>query len=332
MHSIESWCAEQLHLPPNELTIQPLTGDAGFRRYYRVRSGNNSTIAVDAPPHLINNRAFVSLAKQLRAGGVNTPEILAFEPESGFLLLEDLGSTHLLDVLKRDNVEQHYRQAFDTLQKIHACDRETLPPYTVEKLREEMQLFPEWCLEKNVGYQLNSVEQALCEETWTAIIGALEEQPTVFVHRDYHSRNLLLTDAELGVIDFQDAVRGPLCYDIVSLLKDCYVRWPRDLILNLLRQYWSSCIKQAEFGLQEMNFPQFLRWFDLTGAQRHLKVMGLFCRLSLRDGKHGYLADLPRVNDYLLEVLELYPETRAFGRWYAGEVQSLLRKQSWWPA
>lgn len=303
---LAGWAAGQarrLGRPDPADTLLPVSGDASFRRYFRLRTGSGPLIAVDAPPDRENCRPFVAIARALREVGVHAPEVLAFDHEQGLMLLEDLGDRLLRPALADDSVEALYRQAMDELlrlQDVTDTPGYRLPPYDRDRLMAEMQLFGDWFVKVHLGLELDAGERQVLEEACDLIAGDNLSQPTVFVHRDYHSRNLMLCDdGTLGVIDFQDAVTGPVTYDLVSLLRDAYVVWPparvRGWVLRFARQLRAE--RRIDAGIDDATF---LRWFDRMGAQRHLKVVGIFARLFHRDGKAGYLDDIPRVFDYLL--------------------------------
>ena len=236
--------------------------------------------------------------------------------------MEDLGDRLLLDELGPETVSELYGRALDTLSQVQKVDPSPLPAYSREVLGEELARFPEWFCEALLGRPLGDA-RALFEAFSGQLLASAAEQPVVFVHRDFHSRNLLLcADDDLGIIDFQDAVAGPLCYDLVSLLKDCYIRWPREQVLEWVESYRARACPAVEAAI-------FVRWFDWLGLQRHVKVLGNFARLAVRDGRDGYLADLPLVLDYIREVLALYPEHHAFADWFASELEPLIAAQPW---
>jgi aminoglycoside/choline kinase family phosphotransferase len=310
-----------------------VAGDASFRRYYRLQGSEPSRIAVFAPPDKERNLEFMNIAALLRAAGVAAPEVLAHDRERGFMLLSDLGDTLLLAELNDSSADRLYALALDTLLDIQrariAIDGWQLPDYSAALLRQEMDLFPQWYLRQLLGIEPTAGEQDLIESTFARLAASALEQPQVFVHRDYHSRNLMLPPAGgLGVIDFQDAVRGPITYDLVSLLRDCYVAWPAERV----RAWTSSYAERAmAAGLMAPVEPaRFQRWFDWMGLQRHIKVLGIFARLWLRDGKPGYLGDLPLVMRYTEEVSGLHAELGEFHAWFRDRVVPVARTQSWY--
>lgn len=336
MQSLLEWCAGALGADlDSKLALEPVAGDASFRRYYRLLGCAPTRIAVHAPPDTERNLEYVRVATLLRAAGVHAPEILACDMEQGYLLISDFGDQVLLGALDAENVDALYRVALDTLLRIqHArtgAEGWTLPPYSRELLLQEMELFPTWHLARLLGIEPGPGERGLLDRTFEQLIASAREQPQVFVHRDYHSRNLmLLDDGGLGVIDFQDAVVGPITYDPVSLLRDCYVAWPAPRVAE-----WASgyAARAVQAGLMApVPAERFLRWFDWMGLQRHIKVLGIFARLWLRDGKQGYLNDLPLVIHYTLEVSEAYTELSEFAGWFRERVLPAAERQDWYRA
>lgn len=303
----------QVITPNTGLEVAPLSGDASFRRYFRARRDGQTWVVMDAPPDKEDCRPFCAIARAWRACGVQVPEILAQDLEQGFLLLSDFGDDLLLRLLTPDNVDSLYRKAIEQLLIIQGCPEpqdHPLPPYDRALLAREMELFRDWLVGQKLGIQISDQEHQVLDQAFESLIQNALEQPQVTVHRDYHSRNLLLTDSQqIAVLDFQDAVTGPYTYDLVSLLRDCYVRWPLEQVQGWALYYHQ---KACERGIAQAPAEQFLRWFDLMGVQRHLKAAGIFARLSIRDGKHGYLNDVPRTVGYINRVLENYPEFADF--------------------
>lgn len=295
-------------------SLQVVSGDASFRRYFRLplQAPETSLIAVDAPPEKENSRPFVAIARALRAHGVHVPEVVAADFNQGFMLLEDFGDTLLRPQLTEATVNGLYTRSMQALLHLLACDAvpgHALPLYDRQRLMDEMGLLRDWFIPRYLGMTLNTEQQSVLENAFVAIANAVTQQPQVFVHRDYHSRNLmLLANGEIGVIDFQDAVTGPVTYDLVSLLRDAYVVWPPAAVEKWVKEF--AAMLRHE-GLLAVDDATFLRWFDWMGAQRHLKVVGIFARLSIRDGKHGYLNDIPLVFNYLLAEIQPYPELHA---------------------
>lgn len=308
--TLEHWLAATLGGP---VRLRPASTDASFRRYWRLDHGDDTLIAMDAPPPVEDTGRFARLARRLRAIGLNTPAVLAEDHERGFLLLGDLGTRPYLDELDDRGADALYRDAIAALLTMQtAGPLDGLPAYDAAFLRREVGLFQEWLVDGLLRLDPCDDERALLDAAGRTLIDTALEQPVVFVHRDYHSRNLMVCDgANPGILDFQDAVAGPVSYDLVSLLKDCYIDWPRARVLGWVGGWLDQA---AAAGLltpaQQADFP---RWFDLMGAQRHLKAAGIFARLSLRDGKHGYLGDLPRTLGYVVEVGALYPQLADLG-------------------
>ena len=291
-------------------TIQPASSDASFRRYFRVTHAGGCHVVMDAPPDKETTLPFIRIAALFAAAGVHVPAIHQQNVEQGFLLLEDLGSICVLDDLQADTADSHYQNALDSLFKLQSnidIQHCRLPVYDRALLARELGIFYQWFLEKLLAIMLPTVIRQSLDEF---LIDSALQQPRVCVHRDFHSRNLMLPDTDApGVIDFQDAVIGPISYDLVSLLRDCYIRWPESRVEQWLAHYYRRLV-QAE--MVAVDFAQFKRWFDLMGLQRHLKAVGIFSRLHLRDNKSGYLADIPRTMGYIADVCRLYPELDAF--------------------
>ena len=295
-------------------SLAPASADASFRRYFRVTKNNNTAIAMDAPPEKENCAPFVDITSRLQEAEVAAPAIYAQNLLDGFLLLEDFGNLPLLNLLDPLNADPLYESAMDTLLHIQQADIEGLPEYSTEFLRREVDLMPEWFLKKHLGFAEEDIPYKLIDTTFNNLIEAVLEQPVSFVHRDYHSRNLMLTkEDKLGVIDYQDAVWGPITYDLVSLLRDCYVVWPQQRVKRWALAFHKEAINAGV--LPPIDEISFLRWFDLMGLQRHLKVLGIFARLNHRDGKSGYLKDLPLTLSYVLTVGSQHPETCRLVEW-----------------
>jgi|TARA_B110000977_G_scaffold88517_1_gene117636 aminoglycoside/choline kinase family phosphotransferase len=312
------------------LELQGLAGDAGFRRYYRLNT-IPSMIAVDSPPSKENNLAYVQISLALNARGIRRPHLYAVDFSRGFLLLEDLGEQLMQPLLNDETVDKLYGQAELMLLSIQnsAPDTQIFPIYEKASLAQEFDLFAAWFVKKLLGISIDKHAKNMLDTLCTDLITSALSQPQVIVHRDYHSRNLMVVDdKKLAVIDFQDAVIGPVTYDLVSLLKDCYVTWPRELVESRVLSYRKRLEdSQLMAGVDEQTF---LRWFDLMGLHRHIKVMGIFARLALRDGKTGYLHDLPLVIAYVLDVVARYPEAAAFGQWFETKITPHLRSHSWY--
>ena len=323
--SLTAWLRGDLGRSP--LRVELASADASFRRYFRVFTAHGSLIVMDAPPEKENLEPYLRIANLLQSTGVHVPQIHAVDAARGFVLMEDLGSIQYLSRLTAgDDPEPLYADALRSLADIQvngAAAALRLSAYDAAALRREMQLMPEWFCTRHLQLALAPDEHTLLRGVFDFLIHAAERQPQVFVHRDYHSRNLMVTEERNpGVIDFQDAVRGPIGYDLVSLLKDCYIRWPRERVESWLRDYR---LRIAARGLNAgANELEFIRWFDLIGVQRHVKVLGIFARLWHRDGKQGYLADLPLTLDYLRDASARYGELQEFANWLERRVVPLL--------
>lgn len=313
--------------PP--LVLAPLRGDAGFRRYYRVAS-QPSLIVTYAPPATENTLAFVTKGLALARSGIRVPLVHAVDYRRGFVAQEDLGDALMLAGLAAGNRDRRYGAALAALVRLQttAPDPAVFPAYSAALLRDEMALFPQWFVGALLGLTPNAAEQHLLDRLFDLLIDSALAQPQVVVHRDYHSRNLLLLDdGDVGIVDFQDAVVGPLTYDLVSLLRDCYHRLPADDLARYRDGYLAAIQASA---WPQIDTAAFVRWFDFMGLQRHIKVLGIFCRLWLRDGKPGYLNDLPLVIRYVLEVADRHTETRAFGDWFRERLLPLVIDQPWY--
>ncbi len=291
--------------------IEPASSDASFRRYFRVYSGQQTRIAMDAPPARENSEPFVRVAEWLDDIGLHAPRVLAADLEQGFLLLTDLGSEQYLATLRRDprRADELYGDAIValvTLQQEGNKYQSRLPPYDATLLRAELALFHDWLCGHHLGLTFNESDEVSWHACEAWLIDKALRQQRVLVHRDYHSRNLMVCDdTNPGILDFQDAVEGPLTYDLVSLLKDCYIAWPEEQI----RRYALDFLDRRRARLPEsLTESQFLRDFELTGVQRHLKAAGIFARLNHRDGKPGFMADVPRTLKYVCDVAPRYPE------------------------
>ena len=288
--------------------------DASFRRYFRISTDDSSYILMDAPPEHENCMPFVAVQQLLIENNVHVPKLFAADLDHGFLMLSDLGDTLYLTALHEDAQMQEslYQAAIDALLNIQSITsaKSKLPPYDGKLLMTEMQLFTDWFIDKHLGLQLDAAELTVINQAFKLLLENALEQPQVMVHRDYHSRNLMVTaENSPGIIDFQDAVYGPFTYDLASLLKDCYISWPADTVAEHGRYFLSKYNDQFDANIE---LPQLMQWFDLMAAQRHLKAIGIFCRLNYRDGKAGFLNDIPRTMKYLLDTTAQYPELEAF--------------------
>jgi N-acetylmuramate 1-kinase len=311
--------------------IHPASADASFRRYFRVTLDGETRIVMDAPPDKEDVGPFIRVADMLGAIGVNAPHILARNLEEGFLLLTDLGSrTYLKDLERGENVDALYQDAMAALVRIQAGGRQYgphLPAYDEALLLREMQLFPDWFLDKHLQLALDADETATLREAFALLAAEALAQPCTFVHRDYHSRNLMIATAARygrnpGILDFQDAVSGPITYDLVSMLRDCYVAWPQERVAAWVEQY-RHLARDAGLDVGK-DSATFARWFDWMGVQRHLKAIGIFARLWHRDGKPGYLGDIPRTLGYVVDVASRYPQLAPLNRLLASRVLPAL--------
>lgn len=312
---LTEWLSEQLpilfsargwgEVPPAELIAA--SSDASFRRYFRWQSADRSFIVMDAPPPQENCEPFVRIATLLRNGGVNVPEILAQDLPRGFLLLEDLGAQTYLQGDITQLADAWFSDAIDALIKLQQITPSAeFPRYDRALLLRELSLFDDWYVQAHLGRQLNEQQRQWWNETCEVLINSALAQNTVLVHRDYMPRNLMITEPNPGVLDFQDAVVGPVSYDITSLFKDAFISWPAERVRDWLRLYWERA-REAGIAVPE-RFEQFEKHCDLMGAQRHLKVIGIFSRICHRDGKPRYLEDAPRFFEYLTPVAQRWPE------------------------
>jgi N-acetylmuramate 1-kinase len=292
------------HIDADSLT--PASADASFRRYFRVQARAGTYIVMDAPPSHENCQPFVRVAELFSAASMHVPKIFAQDLTAGYLLLEDLGTRTYLPELNAHSAPQLYGAAFDALVRIQlASQPDQLPAYDAKRLGDEMALFPQWYLDKHLGKPLNDTQRSAVQAAFDIILKVNLAEPQVYVHRDFHCRNLMVTHHNSpGVIDFQDAVTGPLSYDLVSLLRDAYIEWPEAQQIDFAIRYWEQA-RAAGLPVRA-DFGDFWRDFEFMGLQRHLKVLGIFARLYHRDGKAGYLRDIPRVSRYARTVLERY--------------------------
>lgn len=309
--------------PHASFSIAPASADASFRRYFRATFADGSTrVVMDAPPQHEDCRPFLHIGKLFEDAGTHVPHVYAQDLEQGFLLLSDLGGTTYLQALTPDNAQTLYGAATKALVKIQLATRENeLPPYDETLLRRELNLFPEWYVGKHLGVTLGDKQLAALEKVFRCILDNNLAQPRVYVHRDYHSRNLMYVkefaqdfprakdiDINPGILDFQDAVYGPITYDLASLFKDAYIRWDEEHVMDWLIRYWE---KARRAGLPvHGDFGEFYRDYEWMGMQRHIKVLGIFARLCHRDGKEGYLKDMPLVMEYLRRACERYIELK----------------------
>lgn len=305
--------------PTTYYTISPLAGDASFRRYYRLQQADLTLIIMDAPPDKIKLTPFVYIRALLAGQGICTPQIYAMDETLGFALLEDFGNVLLQNALEQPNSETLYQTAIQTLiqiQQNHGHQTVNLQTFDQAFMLQELSLFHEWFLQRYLGLDLQDHDHDIIENTFQMLTSHIETQPQVLVHRDYHSRNIMLLEQtppappKFGVIDFQDAVLGPITYDLVSLLKDCYIQLTREEMIFWLQYFY----EQANLA-QNFTFTDFHRAFDWCGLQRHIRILGTFARLHLRDGKSNYLQDLPRTFQYVTHCIDSYSEFHEFKQW-----------------
>lgn len=321
----------QQYQADSQMQYTALSGDASFRRYWRVRSGTQHWMLMDAPPVPADCLRFIAVAQELADAGLRVPKVLAADPAAGLILLEDFGDDLLQYSLTQDNMRHWYRQALALLpmqQQVRHTSEGPLPAFDRAFVLRELQIFTDWFLPVHLQLPIDSATQALLDSTFDLIADVVLAQPQAGMHRDFHSRNLMiLPDQTLAVIDFQDAVVGPVSYDAVSLLRDCYLRWP-DEDVALLRDEFYHSLQQQRLLPAHYSPEEFRRAFDWTGLQRHIKVCGIFARLYHRDHKAGYLADLPRVLGYIVDIAKQYPELTAFSQWFEQVVMPRFAKVS----
>lgn len=308
--------------------MRPVSGDASFRRYFRIRTADRTFIAMDAPPEREKLGHFLHTAELMTTAGINIPRIFAADEALGFLLMSDFGDISYQQQLTSGNADALYGDALDALLRIQRGidpSHSGLPAYNEALLLRELGLFREWFLTGLLGLDLGDDENALYLRVAALLTASALQQPTVVVHRDFHSRNLMVTAPDNpGVLDFQDAVAGPITYDLVSLLRDCYIAWPETRVRGWVESYRE---RLTDSGLLDSaHSASFQRWFDLMGLQRHLKAVGIFSRLHLRDGKDRYLADIPRTLRYIREVSGKYPELGEFHRFLEGHVHETAER------
>jgi len=297
----------RIALGSDRFSLSRASEDASFRRYFRVEVDGRTFVAMDAPPPMENCRPFVQVAQLLRDAGVHAPEIHAQDLARGFLLLEDLGSTTYLSRLDASTAHGLYLDAIDALVRFQSASRDgVLPPYDEALLRRELDYFPDWYVARHVAHSLDDTQRASLEIVFSRVLANNLAQPRVFVHRDYHSRNLMVCEPNPGVLDFQDAVYGPVTYDLVSLLRDAYVEWEEERQIDWAVRYWEKA--RAAGVAVDGDFGNFWRDFEWMGVQRQLKVLGIFARLCHRDGKSGFVNDMPLVMRYLRGACARYRE------------------------
>jgi len=314
---LKAWLASTLS-PSNEgvvIDLQSMTGDAGFRQYYRFEYNGKALIGVDAPPQYSNNLGFSVMQQALTDMDVTTPQIIAADLQQGFFCISDLGDQLLADALveqsSNEAVQQTYLPAINLLPRIAKTQTDSsqykLPLYDQDFIELELAIFSQWLLEKHLGIELSEDDKEQLAQCFEFLVDSALSQPQVTMHRDFHSRNIMmLDDGDLGIIDFQDAVHGPITYDIVSLLRDCYTRWPDEVVQPLFKHF--TQLMSQHFELSHVDEKQWQQWFDLMGLQRHLKASGIFCRLFHRDNKGGYLKDIPLTLSYIEDISAQYPQ------------------------
>lgn len=292
-------------------SLRPASADASFRSYWRVQRGGESLIVMDSPPQLEPVQPWLELGRRLAAAGLHVPAVHAADVEQGLLLIEDFGTQMLLPALNAASVDALYGSALDTLLRLQTQVRgDDIEAYSEARFTMELEYLPQWFLQRHLGAELGCGDWDVLELAFRRILAVLDEQPRVFVHRDFHSRNLMLTAQDSpGIIDFQGALYGPLTYDLVSLLRDCYIAWPPERVAGWCEDHRRRLVAA---GLTDADAARFRRWFDFTGLQRHIKVLGLFCRLCYRDDKPQYLTDLPLVLNYVFEAAAPYVELADF--------------------
>jgi aminoglycoside/choline kinase family phosphotransferase len=308
LEQLKQWIDTNLNWQP--VTITVASADASFRRYFRIHYQDKSYIAMDAPPEKEDILPFIDITQRLLKTGVHAPQIIAKSITLGFLMLEDLGSIPYQDKLISIEIANTlYSDALAALLKIQKADTSDLPHYDHSRLQEEMQLMPEWFLKTHLDIQLSEQQQQIIQTCFDFLCQEILLQPNGFVHRDYHCRNLMIIESNNpAVIDYQDAVYGPLTYDVVSLLRDCYIAWPNQQVEKWALNYRDQAVISGL--LQPVDDATFIRWFDFMGLQRHIKVLGIFCRLWHRDEKRHYLDDLPLTLAYSINIAKKYPKTR----------------------
>ncbi|MEG3592127.1 MAG: phosphotransferase [Pseudomonadota bacterium] len=309
VNEIKMWVSNLL--PRENFTIGQIAGDASFRKYYRVKNSAKSYIVMYAPPEKEDTQIFIKISQLFANAGINVPKIIEHNEQQGLILLTDFGDDLYLYKLNSDNSHELYRDAIRSLHEIQKISATSLPEYTTNLLVQEMELFTQWYLKKHLSQDISANMQKLIKETHGTLVKSALEQPAVTVHRDYHSRNLIYTNKRNpAIIDYQDAVAGPITYDLVSLLRDCYINWEEEQIINWINYYKSSA--EVQSLISGIDDKTFIKWFDYMGIQRHLKAIGIFCRLNYRDNKNFYLDDIPRTMQYILDVSKKYPELNKF--------------------
>ncbi|MES9944317.1 MAG: phosphotransferase [Candidatus Thiodiazotropha sp.] len=322
IEQLKTWLTSLPEL--SDYSFAPASNDASFRRYFRISENGKSYIAMDAPPEREDSKPFVQVAEAFESIGLNVPHIYARDLTQGFMLLEDLGTELYLDHLTTETVDRLYGDALGALATLQACGpMQRLPVYDRTLLMQEMALFRDWLLLQELGLSLSDEEHSMLDRVFELLADRALEQPQVCVHRDYHSRNLMVTASHNpGILDFQDAVSGPVTYDLVSLLRDCYISWPEQRVRDWAMGYYELAVQSGI--LRSEHEAGFLTWFDLMGVQRHLKASGIFARLHHRDGKSGYLKDIPRTLDYITRLNTDLAPLQALGEFIRTRVSPCL--------
>ncbi|MHB1948942.1 MAG: aminoglycoside phosphotransferase family protein [Gammaproteobacteria bacterium] len=313
--ALQQWLTKECKLPA--FTMHTLPGDASFRRYFRINISDTSYIAMDAPPPGENCLPFIAIAQTLRGLNLSAPEIVASDVTQGFLLITDFGDRVLLKELNDSNANVLYGKAIDALAILQSCrtvHNWEVPVFTQEFMRRELLLFKEWFLERHLKLTLTKTTENQLAACFDFLAQNAANQTQVFMHRDYHSANLMVLPEAIGILDFQDAFMGPVTYDLVSLLRDCYIAWPDTLVNQLVLQYWER------LNLPAVSSDEFLRWFDLMGLQRHMKALLTFSRKLHRDGNANYLQHIPRTLEYIQKVSARYPECSALHEFITNQV------------
>lgn len=309
---LTEWLQENCSFPID--TLQEIPGDASFRRYFRLQSGSQSYMVMDASKQRDCFEPYLAIARALLALGVKVPEIMAQDLARGFMLISDFGDSQYLNTLSHANADTLYKTALDSLTLVQSC-REVpgwaLPAFDARFMQNELSEFKHWFLERYLNLSLSTKEEGLLQTTFSQLCQSAEQQTQVFIHRDYHSANLMvLPGKSVGILDFQDACIGPITYDVVSLLRDCYIDWPDEKVQEWLGYYYAH-LREHEL-LQTVSFDQFTQWFDLMGLQRHMKALFIFARKYLRDSTSRYLQYLPRTLNYVVKISERYPQLQNF--------------------
>tara|TARA_B100001094_G_C18194716_1_gene809883 strand:+ start:6096 stop:7103 length:1008 start_codon:yes stop_codon:yes gene_type:complete len=322
---LEFWLSQQLG---ETCFMEPISGDASARRYFRFTFEKKTYIAVDAPPDTENSYLFSAVSKAYAEHQLIVPIVKAIDTDQGFMWLTDLGDQQLFDFIHEHDAQSYYEASMTCLHAVRHVQKTILgplPEYDAAMLRAELDLMEEWFLLQLLKFDLTEDEVTMIKEVKTYLVDCAVQQPQVGVHRDFHARNIMWHEGQPAIIDFQGAVVGPVTYDLVSLLKDCYVCWDKDFIDTLLKNAYQELI-QAGWVDQETNWSTFKLWFDMMGMQRHIKVLGIFSRLSLRDGKDTYLKDIPLTLKYVMQVADAYGELQSFSIWLHDKVEPAWEK------